>query len=126
MEAAGATAPAPKRSAGRRLADLFHGRPRLQVGALLSGPLAWLVVIYLGSLAILFISSFWSVDALSGELQKTFTTANFNTITSDSVYATVAWRTIRVASLVTLTDAVLAFPIAFFMAKVASRRAKGA
>ena len=51
MEAAGLGAPAPKRSVGRRLADLFHGRPRLQVGSLLAGPVAWLVVGYLGSLA---------------------------------------------------------------------------
>jgi len=55
MEAADATASAPKRSAGHRLADLFHGRPRLQVGALLSAPLGWLVILYLGSLAVLLI-----------------------------------------------------------------------
>jgi putative spermidine/putrescine transport system permease protein len=126
MEAAGATASAPKGSAGHRLADLFHGRPRLQVGALLSAPLAWLVILYLGSLAVLLISAFWSVDALSGELNKTLTTTNFHTIFTDNVYGVVAWRTIRVAGLVTLTDAVLAFPIAFYMAKVASPRVRGA
>ena len=124
MEAAGATASAPKGSAGHRLADLFHGRPRLQVGALLSAPLAWLVILYLGSLAVLLISAFWSVDALSGELNKTLTTTNFHTIFTDNVYGVVAWRTIRVAGLVTLTDAVLAFPIAFYMAKVAGRKTK--
>jgi putative spermidine/putrescine transport system permease protein len=126
MEAADALASAPKRSAGRRLAGLFHGRRWAQVGALLSGPLGWLVIIYLGSLAVLFVSSFWSVDALSGELQKTFTTSNFNTLVQDPVYGRVAWRTIRIAAFVTGTDALLAFPIAFYMAKVASSRAKGA
>ena len=45
---------------GRRLADLFHGRPRLQVGALLAGPVGWLVVGYLGSLAVLLVAAFWT------------------------------------------------------------------
>ena len=124
MEAADALASAQKRSAGRRLADLFHGRPRLQVTALLAGPVGWMVIIYLGSLAVLLVAAFWGVDPLSGELSKSFTTDNFKTLVEDHVYRNVAWRTIRTAALVTLTDAVLAFPIAFFMAKLASRRTK--
>jgi putative spermidine/putrescine transport system permease protein len=109
---------------GRRLAGLFHGRRRLQVGALLAGPVGWLVIGYLGSLAVLLITSFWSVDALSGEVIRGFSLDNFKTLVEEPVYRTIAWRTIRVAALVTLTDAVLAFPIAFYMAKIASRRGK--
>jgi putative spermidine/putrescine transport system permease protein len=124
MEAADALA--PKRSAGRRLAGLFHGRHWLQVSGLLSGPLAWLVVGYIGSLIVLLVAAFWSVSALTGEVSQTFTWDNFHTIFTEPVYRTVAWRTIRVAGLVTITDAVLAFPIAFYMAKVASRRAQAA
>jgi putative spermidine/putrescine transport system permease protein len=126
MEAADALAAAPKRSVGRRLAGLFSAHPRLQVGALLAGPLGWLVIIYLGSLAILLIAAFWGVDPLSGELSKSFTTENFKTLVNDHVYRNVAWRTVRTAGLVTLTDAVLAFPIAFYMAKFASRRVQAA
>ncbi len=125
MEAAGLKAGRGSRSAGRRLADLFHGRPRLQVGALLSGPLAWLVILYLGSLAVLLIASFWSVDALSGELIKGFTWDNYKELWNTDVYRTVAFRTIGIASAVTVTDALLAFPIAFYMAKLASPRVKG-
>lgn len=125
MDAADALAPAPRRSAGRRLADLFQGRPRLQVGALLAGPLGWLVVGYLGSLAVMLVAAFWSVDALSGELDKTLTTANFQTLADHPVYRDVAERTILIAAAATVTDALLAFPIAFYMAKVASRRATG-
>ena len=125
MEAGGLTAAPQKRSASRRLADLFHGRSRLQVGALLSGPLAWLVILYLGSLAVLLVASFWSVDALSGELIKGFTFDNYKELWNTDVYRTVAFRTIGIASAVTVTDALLAFPIAFYMAKVASPRAKG-
>jgi putative spermidine/putrescine transport system permease protein len=125
VEAARVEAGRGRRSAGRRLADLFHGRPRLQVGALLSGPLAWLVILYLGSLVVLLIAAFWSVDALSGELIKGFTFDNYKELWNTDVYRTVAFRTIGIASAVTLTDALLAFPIAFYMAKIATPRVKG-
>ena len=111
---------------GRRLADLFHGRPWLQVTGLLSGPLAWLVIGYLGSLAVLLAAAFWSVSALTGEVSQTFSLDNFKTLIDDPVYRTIAWRTVRIAGLVTITDALLAFPIAFYMAKVASRRVRAA
>src|SRR5213595_3891528 len=124
MEAADALAPAPRRSVGRRLAGLFHRRPRLQAGALLAGPVGWLVIGYLGSLALLLVAAFWSVDPLSGLTIKEFTLENFEALVDEPVYRTIAWRTIRTALLVTLTDAIIAFPIAFYMAKVASRRGK--
>jgi putative spermidine/putrescine transport system permease protein len=115
---------AEKRSVSHRLSDLFHGRERLQVGALLAGPIGWLVIGYLGSLALLLVASFWSVDPLSGLTIKEFTLENFEALFDEPVYRTIVWRTVRTALLVTLTDAVIAFPIAFYMAKVASRRGK--
>lgn len=119
-----AEAVAAKRSAGRRLADLFHGRPRLQVGSLLAGPVGWLVIGYLGSLAVLLITSFWSVNAVSGEVVRGFSLENFETLLDEPVYRDIIGRTVGIAALVTLTDAILAFPIAFYMAKLASRRGK--
>jgi putative spermidine/putrescine transport system permease protein len=110
---------------GRRLADLFHGRPRLQIGTLLSGPIGWLVIGYLGSLAVLLIASFWSVNAVSGELIKGFSLDNYKELFEQSVYKDVAVRTVGIAAAATVTDALLAFPIAFYMAKVASPRMKG-
>jgi len=124
MEAADAVASAPRRSAGRRLADLFQGRRRLQAGALLTAPLAWLVVLYLGSLAVLLVAAFWSVSPLSGEVVRSLSFDNFKTLINEPVYRTIAGRTIAIASLVTLTDALLAFPIAFYIAKLASRRTR--
>ena len=115
-----------RRSAGRRLADLFHARPRLQVGSLLAGPVGWLVVGYLGSLALLLIAAFYSVNPVSGELEKTLSFENFEILWNEPVYKTIVFRTVLIAALVTITDAVLAFPIAFYMAKVASRRTKAA
>jgi putative spermidine/putrescine transport system permease protein len=113
-----------RRSAGHRLAGLFHGRPRLQVGALLAGPVGWLVIGYLGSLAVLLIAGFWTVDPLSGEVIRGFSLENFETLLNEPVYRDIVGRTVLIAALVTVTDAVLAFPIAFYMAKVASRRGK--
>ncbi|HET7417798.1 MAG TPA: ABC transporter permease [Solirubrobacterales bacterium] len=113
-----------RRSVGHRLAGLFQGRPRLQVGALLAGPVGWLVIGYLGSLALLLVAAFWSVDPLSGLTEKSFTLENFEALFNEPVYRDIIWRTVRTALLVTITDAVIAFPIAFYMAKVASRRGK--
>jgi putative spermidine/putrescine transport system permease protein len=92
---------------------------------LLSGPLGWLAVAYLGSLVVLFISAFWQLDDFSGEIVKQPTFDNFKLLWDNHVYRTIAFRTIGIAALVTVTDALLAFPIAFFMAKVASRRMRG-
>jgi putative spermidine/putrescine transport system permease protein len=111
-----------RRSAGQRLADRLRGRPRLQVGALLAGPVGWLVIGYLGSLAVLLIAAFWTVDPLSGEIVRGLGFENVETLLDEPVYRDIVGRTVLVAALVTLTDAVLAFPIAFYMAKVASRR----
>jgi putative spermidine/putrescine transport system permease protein len=125
VEAGVADAAPQRRSVGRRLADLFHGRPGFQVGSLLSGPIAWLVIGYLGSLAVLLIASFWSVNAVSGELIKGFSLDNYKELFQQSVYKDVAVRTVGIAAAATVTDALLAFPIAFYMAKVASPRVKG-
>ena len=123
---AGVAAPEPKkRSVSRRLAGLFQGHPNLQVGGLLAGPIAWLVVGYLGSLAVLFLTSFWSLGELSGEIQQTFTLDNFKDVVDTPVYRSIAGRTIGIALLVTVTCAVLAFPLAFYMAKLSKPRAKG-
>jgi putative spermidine/putrescine transport system permease protein len=114
-----------RRSAGHRLAGLFHGRPRLQVGALLAGPVGWLVVGYLGSLAVLLVTSFWTLGELSGEIERTFTLDNFRDVVENDVYRSVTGRTVLIAALVTITDALLAFPLAFYMAKIAGPRARG-
>jgi putative spermidine/putrescine transport system permease protein len=123
MEAASATAPV-RPTVGRRVARLFEGRPRLTVGTLLAGPIGWLVIGYLGSLAVLLAAAFWNVNALTGVVSQTFSLDNFKTVFTESVYRTVAVRTVTIAAAVTITDALLAFPIAFYMAKVARRRGK--
>jgi putative spermidine/putrescine transport system permease protein len=113
-----------RRSVGHRLAGLFHGRPRLQLSALLAAPLGWLVIGYLGSLFVLLVAAFWTVDPLSGELVQSLSLENFEILFNEPVYRDIVGRTVLIAALVTVTDAILAFPIAFYMAKIASRRGK--
>ncbi|MGZ8687152.1 MAG: ABC transporter permease [Gaiellaceae bacterium] len=80
---------------------------------------------YLGSLVVLLLAAFWDTDPFTSEVVRTFTFDNFQTILDTPVYRDVAWRTIRMAALVTVGCAVLAFPIAYYMARVASARARG-
>ena len=96
----------------------------MRLAALLAGPVGWLVVAYLGSLFVLFLSAFWQVETFTADLVRTFTLDNFRELFERDVYRDVAWRTIRMAFLVTLADAVLAFPIAYYMARVASPRVR--
>ena len=126
MEAADALAPAPRRSVGRRLAGLFHGRPRLTAGSLLAAPLGWLVLVYLGSLVALLVAAFWLNDPVTGLLVQTWSLDNFKSLVDDPTFLTVTLRTIGIAAAVTITDALLAFPIAFYMAKIAGRKTKAA
>ena len=95
------------------------------MGSLLAGPVGWLVVGYIGSLAVLLVASFWTLGELSGEVEQNFTLDNFEQIATEPVYRTIAGRTVLIAALVTITDALLALPIAFYMAKVARPRIKG-
>ena len=101
------------------------GRDRLRVGLLLSGPLGWLGVAYLGSLVVLFVAAFWHLDDFSGKVVHDYSLENFQTLWNTPVYRTIVLRTVGIAALVTITDVVLALPIAFYMAKVARPRVRG-
>jgi len=122
--AAATTAEAPRKSARRALAGFLWRRPRLQLGLLLAAPVGWLVIAYLGSLAVLFAAAFWHLDTFSGEVVRGFSLDNFQTLLEKDVYRTIVQRTVLIAAAVTVTDALLAFPIAFFMAKVARPRTR--
>jgi putative spermidine/putrescine transport system permease protein len=120
---AGAAAP-PRESPGRRLSTFFYRHPRIRLTALLALPIAWMVVVYFGSLFVLLLSSFWDTDPFTAEVVHDFTFENFRRIAETPVYRDVAWRTIQMAALVTIADIVLAFPIAYYMARVASPRTR--
>jgi putative spermidine/putrescine transport system permease protein len=116
--------PPPPDSPGRRLAAALYRRPRAQLAILLSAPLGWLLIAYIGALALLFISAFWRLDPFSGNIVTEPTLQNFEELLTTDIYRTIALRTIGIAALVTVTDIALAFPIAYFMARVASPRTR--
>ena len=100
----------------------WYRHPNLRLAGLLSAPMAWLVVVYLGSLAALFITAFWQVDDFTGQIVRTFTLENFQLVFTTPAYLTTVVRTLGIALLVTLLCLVIALPLSFFMARVASRR----
>jgi putative spermidine/putrescine transport system permease protein len=114
----------PRASLGRRLSTFFYGHPRLGLGLLLALPIGWLLIGYLGSLFVLLLASMWDTNPFTSEVVHEFTLDNFRRILEEDVYREVAWRTIKMAAFVTLADAVLAFPIAYYMARVASPRTR--
>lgn len=115
-----------RRGVGHRVATWFYPRRRLQLGVLLSGPLGWLVIAYLGALFVLLLNAFWEKDAFTGRVEPfAWTLDAFATIVGTEVYRTIAIRTVGMAALVTITDVLLAFPIAYYMARVASPRVRG-
>lgn len=121
-----AAPPEPPNGAGRRASRFLSRHPRLQLGGLLSGPLLWLLVIYLGSLASLLLTSLYTTDPFTGDLVKTVSLDNYRELIDNPTYRTVALRTLGIATSVTMIDLALALPIAFYMAKVASPRVRRA
>jgi len=114
------------RRARLRVSATLWRRPWLKAGALLTPPLAAFLIVYVGALVVLFVSSFWTVDSFTGKLVHHWTLGNFRQIfsTSDPTYLRIAGRTIGIAAAVTVTDALLAFPLGYFMARISGRRTR--
>jgi putative spermidine/putrescine transport system permease protein len=114
----------PPQSLRRRLFAFVYRHRSLQLLLLLAPPTGWFGVVYLGSLAILFVTAFWYLDPLTSAIKHDFTLRNFEQLIRDPVYRVITLRTIGVAALVTVFDALLAFPIAWYMARYAGRRSR--
>ena len=109
----------------RRLLGWISRHPRLQLLVLFVPPAGWFGVVYFGSLALLLLTAFWTLDPDTARIVHTFNLDNFQKLATGA-YPTIIARTIFVAAVVTLVDALIAFPIAFFMARVASPRTRAA
>lgn len=105
-----------------RTTGALYRRPRLRLSLLLTAPLLWLAVLYLGSLSVLFVSAFWTTDSFTSEVVKVWSTDNFHELFTVPVYRQVILRSIGVALAVTALCAVIAFPLAFYTARVAKPR----
>jgi putative spermidine/putrescine transport system permease protein len=116
--------PPPPATPWRHLQASLYRHRATQILLLLAPPAGWFGVVYLGSLVILFISAFWYLDPLTSAVKHDFTLKNFEQIVTVPVYRTIILRTVIVAAIVTLLDIALAFPIAYFMARVAHGRTR--
>lgn len=114
--------PRSKGGGAVRFQAVFWRLPWLRSMTLLLPPMAWFVLIYLASLVLLLVTAFWTIDPFTTQIVQSWNLDNFRIILSDDAYHRIIGRTVGLAALVTLTDAVLAFPFAYYMAKVASRR----
>lgn len=99
-------------------------RRNASLAFLLVPPLAWLAIAYLGSLAVLLVSAFWQTNSFTGAVVYEFTFDNFVRVGTDEVFRNTTVRTVGVALAVTVLCAALAVPLALYMAKVASPRAR--
>jgi putative spermidine/putrescine transport system permease protein len=107
---------------GRSTSRWLHRHPRARLISLIGAPATWMLVIYVGSLASLFLTSLYRLKEDGSGIDKVIGAQNYRTLIDKSVYLDVALRTIKIAVLVTVVDIVLALPIAFFIAKVVGRR----
>jgi putative spermidine/putrescine transport system permease protein len=115
--------PAP--TVPRRLAAWLHRHRATRLGLLMTSPVGWLVLVYLGSLAVLFANAFFTRDAFSGATDYQPTLENFTRLLADP-YPGITLRTLLMAVAVTITCGLLALPIAFFMARVIPARFRSA
>ncbi len=122
MAARTAGRPRSKKGGASGLQSLLWRLPWLRPLLLLTPPLGWFVFVYLASLFLLLITAFWTIDPFTTLIIQSWNLDNFRTIFTEPTYRTIIGRTVLMAALVTVTDAVLAFPFAYFMARVASRR----
>ena len=87
---------------------------------LLTPPLAWFLIFYLASLVVLLITGFWRINAFTTNIERVWNLDNFKEIFGNPTYRGIMIRTILMASGVTIVDAIVAFPFAYYMARVAS------
>ncbi|HEX5467414.1 MAG TPA: ABC transporter permease [Gaiellaceae bacterium] len=126
MAAGAESAGRPPWAARRRFSAAFWRRGWLRGLLLLLPPLAWFALLYLAALAVLLVSAFWRVDPFTTELVRVWNFDNFETLFTEPTYRTIALRTIGIAAAVTITDAIVALPFAYFMARLASPRTRAA
>lgn len=120
-----ASAILPARGVADRLTATFWRHPRVLLALLLTPPLLWLGVVYLGSLAALLLQSFYSIDEFSGVVNEEFTLKTYGELLRPSNFDILV-RTVTMAAVVTLACAALAFPIAYYAARYAKGHWKAA
>jgi putative spermidine/putrescine transport system permease protein len=109
-----------------RVSAALWRRPWTRATILLTPPLAWFVLIYLASLAVLLITAFWQINPFTTNIERVWSLNNFTAIFTSPAYRAIILRTVGMAAAVTVVDAAVAFPFAYFMARIASPRTRTA
>lgn len=99
-------------------------RSALALAAVLSAPLTWLLFVYVGSLSILVVSAFFSLDEFTGKPTTNLTTDNVVEAFTQGEYVSLVIRSIGVAACATMLCLALALPTAFYISRLASKRTK--
>jgi putative spermidine/putrescine transport system permease protein len=107
-----------------RVSAALWRRPWARATILLTPPLAWFLLIYVAALLVLLITAFWEINPFTTNIEHIWNFGNFTTILSTHAYQVIILRTVGMAAGVTLVDAIIAFPFAYFMARVASPRTR--
>ena len=106
----------PDSGSRRHFTDVFYRRPQLLLWALLALPLLWMVVVYIGSLLNMLSFSFYSIDDFTGQVQEIFTLGTLKQLVTSPSNIDIVLRTLYMAVAVSIACAIIAFPIAYFMA----------
>ncbi|RJP53378.1 MAG: ABC transporter permease [Anaerolineaceae bacterium] len=106
-----------------RISTYFYQRPKLVLALFLTPPLLYMGVVYLGSLFALLINSFYAIDDFTGLIIREFTLKTYAQIFTPA-NREIFMRTAGMAAAVTIADALIAFPLAYYIAKFASPRLK--
>ena len=107
----------------RRAASWSYLHPRATLLLWLALPLGWFGVLYLGSLATLLAQSFYTFDDFTMSVLPDWTLDNYRQLLNPG-NVDIVLRTVTMAAAVTVADALMAFPIALYMALYASPRIK--
>ena len=116
----------PRRGIRRGISGYLNVHPKVKLALILGIPLLWIGVVYLGSLGLLFANGFWRVDVLTSKIVHDWGLRNFQTLWTSKVYRTVTIRTVGIATAVAAVDVILAFPLAFYAARIARPRVRAA
>ncbi|MBP6208098.1 MAG: ABC transporter permease [Anaerolineales bacterium] len=106
-----------------RISTFFYLRPKLVLAWMLLPPLLWFLVVYIGALFTMLINSFFYLDGFTGKVVQEFTLRTYAKLL-DPTNLQIFGRTTLMAALVTIACVIIAFPLAYYMARFASPRMK--
>lgn len=112
-----------KQSPFQRISNYLYRHPKVGLALLLAPPLIWMLGIYVSSLVTMMVQSFFRLDDFTGQIVREFTLSTYAQLFTASNLDIVR-RTASMATAVTIAALLIAFPLAYFMARYASTRVK--